>query len=139
MAKQKWDCKMVEARLEEAAGILQRLPEEKLRGMKSNWPETLPSREDYDLATAKQRLGPPSPEAIDQMDEAMEWLRWLEPEDIRLLWFRAEKIPWKIIMRQFGLARSTITARWKSAVSQIVTILNLPKKVSVHLSAGHFR
>ncbi|MBF0453688.1 MAG: hypothetical protein HQL72_02585 [Magnetococcales bacterium] len=133
----KWDGKMVAARLEEAATTMKRLPDEQLQQLKSNWPETIPTWGDYGDEKTKLRLGPPTPDAIDRMDEVMEWLRWLEPENIRLLWLRAERVPWKLIMRKFGVARSTINSRWQSAIFQIVAILNLPKKMSGHLSTGH--
>jgi hypothetical protein len=124
MAKQKWDCKMVAAQIEEAAGTLGRLPEEKLRGVKSNWPEPLPAREDYRWENTKVRLGPPSPDAIDRMDETMGWLRWLEPDQAKLVWARAERIPWKLIMRQLGVCRETARQRWMAALVNIASCLN---------------
>jgi hypothetical protein len=124
MAKQKWDCKMVAARFEEAAGTLERLPDEKVRVMKSNWPETLPTPGDYRWENTKVRLGPPSPEAIDRLDETMGWLRWLEPEQTRLVWSRAEKIPWKLIMRKLGVCRETARQRWMAALVNIASCLN---------------
>jgi hypothetical protein len=123
MAK-KWDCKMVAAQIEEAAKTLDRLPEEKLRGMKSNWPETLPAREDYLWENTRVRLGPPSPEAIDRLDETMGWLRWLEPDQAKLVWSRAEKIQWKFIMRQLGVCRETARQRWIAALVNIASCLN---------------
>lgn len=137
MDKQKWDCEMVANRLEEAAGILRRLPDAKSRGLKSNWPDTIPTQGDYRSNTTKIHLGPPLPDAIDRMDEALEWLRWLDEDGRRLVWLRAERIQWKMIMRQYGRSRSTVTARWKEALSQIVALLNVSKKMSGHLSAGH--
>ena len=131
--KKKWDEKMVILRLEEAASTLKRLPDDKFQQLKSNWPETVPVWGDYGDDKPRLKLGPPTPEAIDRMDEVMEWLRCLEPENIRLLWLRAERIPWKLIMRRFGVSRATANVRWKSAIFQIVAVLNLQKKMSRHL------
>ena len=137
MSELHWTHQKIINRLEEAAGTLRRLPDKRLQGLKSNWPETIPTRGDYGSDEIRLRLGPPSPEAIDRMDEALEWLRWLDTEDRQMVWLRAERIPWKMIMRKFGRSRSTVTARWKEALSQIVAILNVSTKMSGHLSPGH--
>ncbi|MBF0371616.1 MAG: hypothetical protein HQL52_19440 [Magnetococcales bacterium] len=135
----KWDVKMVALRLEEAAETIKRLP---LTGLKpasfiSSWPPILREfYEAYGWDEVHIRLGPPSSEAISRMDEVMEWLRWLEPDDVRLLWLRAERVRWKLIQRRFGLARSTVSAHWKAALFQIVAILNRDQFLSGHLSAG---
>jgi hypothetical protein len=41
------------------------------------------------------RLPPPSPTAISRMEDALPWLRWLEPEYAKLVWARADRTPWK--------------------------------------------
>jgi hypothetical protein len=130
MAKQKWDGKMVALRLEEAAATLKRLPEKKIQQLQAHWPETIPTWADYGDEKTKMRLTPPSPDAIDRMDETLAWLSWLEPDQVRLVWARAERIPWKLIMRQFGRARSTLSAWWMAALCQVAGILNNTKKVS---------
>ena len=130
MAK-KWDVCKVAGQLEEAAETMKRLPATGLKpaSYTSSWPPFLRDvHESYGWNQAKVRLGPPTPEAIDRMHGVLEWLRWLEPEDVKLLWLRAERVPWKLIMRRFGLARSTLSARWKSALFQVVAILNLPEE-----------
>ena len=48
-------------------------------------------------AARHARLAAAMPEAIDRMDEALDWLMWLEPEERRLVWLRAEGLPWKRI------------------------------------------
>lgn len=135
--KKKWDGKMVADRLEEAATTLKRLPDEKIRQLRSNWPETIPVWGDYGDEKSRVRLGSPSPEAIDRMDETLSWLRWLEPDEVQLVWARAERIPWKLIMRRFGRARSTLSAWWMAALYQIAGIINNSKNVSGHLSTRH--
>ncbi len=135
----KWDVKMVAERLEEAAETMQRLPMTGLKptGHISSWPPILREfYEAYGYDDVQVRLGPPSPEAITRMDEVMEWLRWLEPNDVRLLWLRAERVRWKLIQQRFGKARSTLAAHWKAALFQIVAILNRDQFLSGHLSTG---
>ncbi|MBF0424609.1 MAG: hypothetical protein HQL66_02145 [Magnetococcales bacterium] len=141
MAESKWTPKLVADRLEEAASTLRRLP---VAGLKPReygnaWPTVIHEFcEAYGWNEAVVRLGPPPSEAITRMDECLDWLRWLEAEDVRLVWSRATRVPWKLIQRQLGVARSTAAARWTAAIMQIVAILNLPgNKMSGHLPAGH--
>lgn len=76
---------------------------------------------------------PPAPDAISRMEEALDWLRWLEAEDGKLVWARAERTPWKMICWRFGIARATAHRRWECALSVITWRLNgrrLPAKRS---------
>ena len=137
--QKKWDGKMVATRMEEAAETMKRLPNERMQGYRSSWPETLPSLEDYRESRTKVRLGPPSPDAIDRMDETMSWLRWLERDQIRLVWSRAVRIPWKLILRQLGVCRETARLKYLVALISIASRLNHMngEKMPRHLSSGH--
>ena len=53
-------------------------------------------------AATGDRPAAASPEAIDRMDEVLGWLCWLEPEERRLVWLRAEGLPWKRITHRLG-------------------------------------
>ena len=64
------------------------------------------------------------PEAIDCMDEALRWLTWLELEERRLVWLRAEGMPWKWITRRLGIGRTTAWQRWTTALLKIAVRLN---------------
>ena len=66
----------------------------------------------------------PSPRQITQAEEAMLWLRWLEPEDARLVWARADGMAWKPICWQFGLSRTAATKRWQYGLAVITWRLN---------------
>ena len=70
------------------------------------------------------RPGPPSPDAIDRMDEAFTWLQWLEPDDAKLVWLRAEGVPWKLFTWRFGIGRTTAWRRWTAALIAIASRLN---------------
>ncbi|MBF0463411.1 MAG: hypothetical protein HQL87_18780 [Magnetococcales bacterium] len=133
----KWTKEMVADRLEEAASTIRRLPVAGLKPKEygSTWPDViLDAMEAYGRDEPVIRLGPPPADAITRMDEAMEWLRWLEPDEVRLVWMRATRTPWKMIMRYFGIARSTASARWTTAIMQVTAILNLPKGKNVQTS-----
>ena len=70
------------------------------------------------------RLGPPAPDAIDRMDEALAWLHWLEADEVRLVWLRAEGVRWKSIAHRFGMDRSTAWRHWTAALIKIAARLN---------------
>ena len=114
----RWDQETVASRLEEAVDVLVRLPEARVRGLYDLWPKLVgePCRHARPAAAA--------PEAIDRMDEALGWLMWLEPEERRLVWLRAEGVPWKRITHWLGIGRTTAWQRWTTALLKIAVRLN---------------
>ena len=116
-----WTPTLVAERLAEAADVLDRLPEPRLRGFYSLLP-LLPDAPAGD--GARTRPAAPAPEAIDRMDEAIGWLCSLDAEERRLVWLRAEGLPWKRITYRFGIGRTTAWQRWTIALLKIVTRLN---------------
>lgn len=125
MDNQHWTPKLVVVYLEEAADTLRRLPEGRLRGYWSSWPVIVRDFwEAYGWDEVRVRSSPPSPAAIDRMDEVLPWLQWLEPEDARLVWQRANCRPWKAVAHDFGVNRTTAWRRWTYAVVLIAAKLN---------------
>lgn len=116
---------MIEERVEEAADTLRRLPEPRFQTCRSTWPPVLREFwEMYGAEPARLRPGPPSAVAIDRMDQTLEWLRWLEPEESRLLWWRATRMPWKVIEKKLGVSRQTAWRQWTYALIKIASLLN---------------
>ena len=124
MADRHWTPEIVAERLEEAADTLRRLPPVRVRGHAGSWPGVVRDvREAYGWDEARPRLGPPSPAAIDRMDEALRWLAWLTPDEARLIWLRAEGVRWKLICYRFGGGRTTAWRRWVCALVKIAARL----------------
>ena len=98
--------------------MLDRLPEPRAPGLYSLWPlpPNVPSGD-----TAGTRAAAPPPAAIDRLDEVLVWLAWLEPEERRLVWLRAEGLPWKRISHRFGIGRTTAWQRWTIGLLKIAT------------------
>ena len=120
-----WTPDLVEERLVEAADVLKRLPEVRVQGYFSLWPTIVPEFSDLVGREPRQLRRPsPSPEAISRMEQTMPWLRWLEPEDAKLVWARAEGSRWKLICWRFGISRATAHRRWQYALSLITWRLN---------------
>ncbi len=116
-----WRPELVAERLEEAADVLDRLPEPRAPGFCSLWP-IVPDPAACD--GARTRPAAPAPESIDRMDEALGWLAWLEPEERRIVWMRAEGLPWKRITHRLGIGRTTAWQRWTVALHKITSRLN---------------
>jgi hypothetical protein len=120
-----WTPEVVEERLVEAADVLKRLPEVRVQGYFSVWPSIVPEFSDLiGREPPRLRRPPPSPDAISRMERTMPWLRWLEPDDAKLVWARAEGSRWKLICWRFGVSRATAHRRWQYALSLIAWRLN---------------
>jgi hypothetical protein len=119
MSETGWTSELVAERLAEAADVLARLPEAKMRGYYDPWR----------MLVGVTGRGPspaaPAPEAIDRMDQVLGWLCWLDHEERRLVWLRAEGLPWKRITHRLGIGRTTAWQRWTTALLKISVRLNV--------------
>jgi hypothetical protein len=116
-----WTPLLVAERLAEAADVLDRLPELKVRGFYS----LLPLLPDGPAGGGvRARPAAPAPEAIDRADETCRWLCWVEAEERRIIWMRAEGLPWKRITHRLGIGRTTAWQRWSMALLTIAVRLN---------------
>lgn len=120
-----WTPEMVEERLVEAAAVLRRLPPVRASGFFNTWPKMMVEFSDLVGQTPEpMRLPPPSAAAISRMEETLGWSAWLEPDDAKLVWKRAERLPWKAICYQLGMARATAHRRLEYALCLIALKLN---------------
>ena len=129
-----WTPATVDARLESAADVFSMLPEGKPQGYFNAWPEYFHSFADKVGQQPQMRRPRPSPRQITQAEETLLWLRWLAPEDARLLWLRANRTPWKPICWELGISRATANRRWQYGIAVIVWRLNgnqVPRKRSM--------
>ena len=94
----------VEDRLEDAARTLRRLPAVRVPGYISAWPPIVRSAAEaygWENATAPRTLK--------------------NPNDMRIVWLRAEGVRWKPICWRIGISRTTAWQRWAAAM---ITIAN---------------
>jgi hypothetical protein len=143
MADTTWTPSMVEERFVEAADVMKRLPEVRVPGYYSLWPKVI--HEFADLVQQEPprlRRPPPAPDAISRMEETLEWLRWLEPTDARIVWLRANGERWKVVCYHVGLARAAANEHWLYALCLIAWRLNgsrLSQPRSKRRVIEHFR
>lgn len=129
-----WTTERVEERLCEAADVMTRLPPVRVQGFFNTWPAIAHEFSDrVGQEPTRMRRPPPSPDAITRAEATLLWLRWLEAEDARLVWMRAERVRWREVCQRFGVARSTANRRYDYALTVIVWRLErrpLPKSWS---------
>ena len=112
--------KEIIARFEEAALTMEKLPPVKAMGYHSLWPEILHSKVERLLMDRKPVKLTALPHQITQMEETIDWLKFLDkPSDRKLIWMRAERVPWREICVLLGVSRARANWRWKQALSGI--------------------
>ena len=125
MTDMRWTPSLVEERLAEAADILKRLPEVRVQGYFSTWPQWV-----YDFGDLVGQEPPlmrrpfPSPAAISRMEETLSWTVGLDPVDAKIAWLRAYGERWKHICWKVGLARTAAHEHWLYALCVIAWRLN---------------
>lgn len=50
---------------------------------------------------------------------ALEWLPLLTVDERRLVWKRANRIPWKLLCREFGISRQGLSKNYNIALAKI--------------------
>jgi len=119
-----WTSDRVAERFREAAETAHRLPAVRVQGYFNTWPAI--KREPWERYADDDRVlrFPPSPEAIDRMEETMRWVLWLTEEERHLVWMRAEEWEWKDIARRFACNRTTAWRWWQRALGKVVDRLH---------------
>jgi hypothetical protein len=124
-SKEKWKVTDIADRLEQAAYTMRRMPKVTVKGYGSAWPDVVREfTEAYGYNEAEVSLGPPTAKHITEMDEAMRWLLWIEKDEVRLIWLRANCLRWKLIATRMGWGVTKLKTDWKIAIVKIAHILN---------------
>ena len=108
----------IEDRFEEAALTLRRLPEkDRPRGFHSAWPEVVRDpKQAYGYDESKPMRVVPSAAAITRMEECFDWLLWLDPEDARIVWLRAENMRWRQVCIREDFSTRAASGRFVGAL-----------------------
>lgn len=120
----KWSPELVEQRFEEMFITLKRLPPEATQGYHNFWPDIRYSK----IELLMQKPGPirfmAMPEHVSKMEEALQWIIWVDIPDRKLIWKRAAGVPWKAIIADTNLSRTTLWTQYKLALTQIAQRLD---------------
>jgi hypothetical protein len=121
----------IEDRFEEAAITLRRLPNPTgsgPRGYGQSWPDYVQEAQHaYGYTEVRIRIVPSAAE-IQRMDECIEWLRWLDPDDAKIVWLRAEGKRWRQVCIYVGCVRQTAWRRWAAALLTVAKHLTANEK-----------
>ena len=131
--------RIIEDRMEEAAITLRRLPNPPGSGPKGyghSWPEYVQdAKHAYGYNETRMRVIPNAGE-IQRMDECIDWLRFIGPEDARIVWLRAEGCRWRQVCIQAGCVRQTAWRRWVASLQTIANHLNKHEKSARRAAAA---
>lgn len=134
-----YTARMIEDRMEEAALTLRRLPNPAGSGPKGfgqSWPEYVrDAKHAYGYHEVRIRVVPSAAE-IQRMDECIDWLRFVKPDDARIVWLRAEGWRWRQVCIQAGCVRQTAWRRWVAALQAIANHLNHKEKTAKRTRAA---
>ena len=114
----------VEERLRSAARTLRRLPNVKVQGYFSTWPTII--REPLEILQMEpepMRITPSMADITEMEEVLFVWLKWLEPEERRLVWLRAERVRLKLICGRFGVGRTKAWEMYRRALASIAAKL----------------
>jgi hypothetical protein len=118
----------IEERFEEAARTLRRLPDNKPQGYFNTWPPIARTMWEI-MAMERQPMKIwATPQSISRMEECFDWMLWLDGEDARIVWMRAEKASFRTISRRLGLSRMTAWRRWVGALILIANRLETSRR-----------
>ena len=104
-------------------------------GFKSSWPDIV--RGGWGLLDGntgrfqtmeEPRPAPPQGRKIDEMDEALTWLDWLDKRDQRVVWSRANGSDWWKIAQIIKRSERTAIRLRDGAISLIVLRLNKKRR-----------
>jgi Domain of unknown function (DUF6362) len=112
----------VMAALVEAADTLRRLPKSSLQNRLTSWPEVVRSSAELFSGEkhARNRLSPPTPDAIDRMDAVLVWLLPLAIDQRRMLWARACGVPWRRLEDMDGRSHVTLRKIYNAGLAAIL-------------------
>ncbi len=121
-----WSSHDVAQRIHEATQTAHRLPPVRVQGYFNLWPVMARSEFERFANDDPQPIRfPPSPLEIDRMMEVMRWMVWLDVDDRKLVWMRADRYRWEEIARRSGCSTRTAQRRWNDAVGRVAVHLNM--------------
>lgn len=123
-----WTAEEVFYQLAEAASTIKalRLSSRDFPSNKATyWPDVVrDAMEAYGYDAPKFSRETPSAEAITRMDRALRWLLWIDQDQRRIAWARAEGIPWRKLEDWDGRSRTTLQKVHNEAIDAIRGKLN---------------
>ena len=102
-----------------AAKVLRALPDKQMRGCISSWPQVLYSPEELLEQEVLPNRYRPTPAEISEMECVLDWFKPLNALETKIVWCRANNVPWKIIGEELGYHRSKLDEKYRIALAKI--------------------
>lgn len=115
---------MVEEHLEEAIVTIKKLPQVKVQGYFSLWPDIKYTPNELMMQEVRSPRSPATPDAITRLEQTFDWTQCLTILERKLIWRRAARVPWKVICQEFGYGRTAMWDKWVKALKTISNNLN---------------
>jgi hypothetical protein len=124
MTNKNWTKKDVEEHFEEAVYTLKKLPDFKVPGYFSTWPEI-----EYTTQERMKQMKFPAklhatPEQVTRLEQTFDWMLWITVEERKLIWKRAMRVRWKTICWELGCDRTTAWRKWSIGLEKIASRLS---------------
>ena len=114
-----WTEEMVAERFEACVNTLRKLPAVRVGGYVSTWPDIVYTPQEINRQESKPIRFTASPDEITRMEETLTWFPWVNEAERKLLWLRAERVPWRVIARKTGFPKTSAQRYWQVALSKI--------------------
>jgi hypothetical protein len=119
---------------EESMRTARRLPSIKPKGYKAQWVDIPKDWLAYGWDKAYIKLPPPSGKQISRLALVHDLIAYVSDEDERkMLWMRANKLPWKKMEYLFGKHRSTLAKKCKNNLFMMTFVVNDEKTIRQRL------
>lgn len=121
---EEWSAAMVADYFLQASSTAHKLPPVRVQGYFNVWPAIV--RTPYERMASDDLpvyRFPPTPAEVDRMLEVIRWVQWLDVEQRKLVWMRADRYRWHDIGRRFGCAPRTAQRRWEIAITIVMNHL----------------
>ena len=110
----------IKADLETAAFVERLMPSVHLPGYRNCMPEIHYTPQEIAFMDRRPVPPRPTPEQIDIWEKVvLVWMPILDVEERKLVWKRAKHIPWKLLCREYGVARQNLAIRYDKALIKI--------------------
>ena len=117
--------KDMERQLSDAAMTLARMPNDvrtRPASLRSAWPEMQRGCRFTYGATRLTSRHRPTPAQIDQLDQMIQLLWHLSPSARRLVWARACRIPWALLVARMGRSRTSLNRDFRNSLMVLVRL-----------------
>lgn len=126
--------------LETAAYVERLLPPVRMPKYRSLMPEIIYTPQEIAFMDKRPVKPRPTQAQVSLWEMViLEWMPLLEMYERRLVWKRANRIPWKILCREFGLCRTRLMIKYDKALVKIEFYLKGKEKCRVQKTSGHFQ